>query len=89
MNTRTVGPTRCRAPVCATLITAVSAWAFFNSTACCERDPFQFASTISANADAHVTETAAPQSEHASQEVAVYTPPDLLAVPPPCLGSCA
>jgi len=89
MNTRPVGLIRCSAPVCATLITAVSAWAFFNSTACSERDPFQFAATISADAKAHVAETAAPQRERPAQEVAVYTPPDLLAVPPPCLGSCA
>jgi len=89
MNTRTVGVTRFSAPACAAMITAVSAWVFFNSTASGERDPFQFASLMAANAEVHVAQTAGSQGDRPPEEVQVYTPPDLLAVPPPCLGSCA
>ena len=89
MHTRTVGLTRCRAPVYATLITAVSAWAFVNSTASGERDTFRFASIMAANAKARVGQTVRLQDDQLPEEVPVYTPPDLLAVPPPCLGSCA
>lgn len=89
MNTRMVQLSRFSAPACAAMIAAVSAWAFVNSTASSERDPFQFASIMSANADVHVAETAASQGDQPPEEVPVYTPPDLLAVLPPCLGSCA
>jgi len=74
MNTRTARLSRFSAPACATMITAVSAWAFVNSTASSERDPFQFASIMATNAKARVV---------------VYAPLDLLAAPPACLGSCA
>ena len=87
MSTGTVRLTRFT--VCATMITAVSAWAFLSSTACGERDPFRFASIMAANAKARVAQTAASQRDRPLQEVTVYPPPDLLAVPPPCLGSCA
>jgi hypothetical protein len=30
-----------------------------------------------------------PQGDRPPAEVRVYAPPDLLAVPPPCLGRCA
>jgi hypothetical protein len=50
MNTRVVGPTRIVAAVGAAVITAVSAWAFVSSSASIERDPFQFASIMAANA---------------------------------------
>ena len=50
LNTRTVRLNRFSAAGCATMITAVSAWAFVNSTASSERDPFQFASIMAANA---------------------------------------
>ena len=56
MNTRTLGLSRFAAAACATLITAVSGWAFVNSTASSERDPFQFASVMAANAKAHVAQ---------------------------------
>ena len=46
MNTRSVGLSRLFAAASATLITAVSAWAFVSSTASIERDPFQFASIM-------------------------------------------
>ena len=56
MNTRTLGLSRFTAAACATLITAVSGWAFVNSTASSERDPFQFASVMAVNAKAHVAQ---------------------------------
>jgi hypothetical protein len=88
MNHRTVRLSRFSAPACATMITAVSAWAFVNSTASSERDPFQFASVMAANAKVRVPQTVGSQGDHQPKEVPVYTPPDLLAAPPPCLGVC-
>jgi hypothetical protein len=88
VNTRTVRLSRFSAPACATMITAVSAWAFVNSTASSQRDPFQFASVMAANARAHVAQPAGSQHDHQPEEVRVYPPPDLLATPPPCLGVC-
>jgi hypothetical protein len=89
MSTQTDRLTRFSAPACATMITALSAWAFVNSTASSERDPFQFASIMAANARVHGAQTAGSQDDNQPEEVPVYTPPDLLAAPPPCLGSCA
>jgi hypothetical protein len=89
MNTRTVRLSPFSAPACATMITAVSAWAFVNSTASSERDPFQFASVMAANARVRVAQTARSQGDHQPKEVPVHTPSDLLAAPPPCLGVCA
>jgi hypothetical protein len=48
MNTRIVRLSRFSAAACATVIAAVSAWAFVSSTASIERDPFQFASIMAA-----------------------------------------
>lgn len=56
MNTRTVGVSRFLAAVSATVITAVSAWAFVSSTASTERDPFQFASIMTANAKLRIAQ---------------------------------
>ena len=56
MNTRTGGPSRFVAAVSATVITAVSAWAFVTSSASIERDPFQFAATMAANSKARVAQ---------------------------------
>jgi hypothetical protein len=56
MNTRTLGLNRFAAAACATLITAVSGWAFVHSTASSERDPFHFASVMAANAKARVAQ---------------------------------
>ena len=56
MNTRILGPSRFTAAACATLITVFSAWAFVNSTASSERDPFQRASITAANAKTHVAQ---------------------------------
>jgi len=89
MSTQTDRLTRFSAPACATMITALSAWAFVNSTASSARDPFQFASIMAANARVHGAQTAGSQDDNQPEEVPVYTPPDLLAAPPPCLGSCA
>lgn len=89
MNTRTARLSRFGAPACATLITAVGVWAFVNSTASGERDPFQFAAIMAANAKVHVAPIAGSQSDQPPVEVPVYTPADLLAAPPPCLGRCA
>jgi hypothetical protein len=89
MNTQTVRLTRLSAPACAAMITVVSAWAFVNSTASSERDPFQFAAIMSANAKARVVQVVGSQGDQPPEEAPVDTAPDLLAVPPPCLGSCA
>jgi len=56
MNTRIVGPSRFVAAAGAVVITAVSAWAFVSSSASIERDPFQFASIMAANAKMHVAQ---------------------------------
>jgi hypothetical protein len=56
MNTLTVWPSRFTAAACATLITVFSAWAFVDSTASTERDPFRLASIRAANATAHVAQ---------------------------------
>ena len=89
MNTQTERLSRFSAPACAMMITAVCAWAFVNSTASGERDPFQFASIMAINAKAHLARPVGSQRDAPPGEVSVYTPPDLLAAPPPCLGSCA
>jgi len=50
MNTRVVGVSRFVAAASAMAITAVGTWAFVSSTASIERDPFHFASIMTANA---------------------------------------
>lgn len=56
MKTRFVGLSRLVAAASATAITAVSAWAFVSSSASIERDPFQFASTMAANAKVRIAQ---------------------------------
>jgi hypothetical protein len=56
MSTRIVSLSRFVAAASATVITAVSAWAFVSSTTSTERDPFQFASIMAANAKMHVAQ---------------------------------
>jgi hypothetical protein len=56
MNTRIVGPSRIVAAGTATVITAVSAWAFVSSSTSIGRDPFEFASIMAANAKVHVAQ---------------------------------
>ena len=53
MNTLTIGLSRFTAAACASVITALGAWAFVSSSASTERDPFQFAAVMAANAQAH------------------------------------
>ena len=53
---RTVALSHFTAAACATVITAVSAWAFVNSTASPERDPFQFASVMASNAKVRIAQ---------------------------------
>jgi hypothetical protein len=91
MDTRTVGLSRFSAAACATVITAVSAWAFVSSTAALERDPFQFASFMARNAEARGAQTARRDADHPPQEVLVrdYELSGLLAPLPPCLAGCS
>jgi hypothetical protein len=89
MNARTVVLGRFSAAACATVITAVSAWAFVNSTASIERDPFQLASSVATNAKAPSAQTAGRDGERLPQEVRVYGVPGLLAPLPLCLGGCS
>jgi hypothetical protein len=56
MNTRVVSPSRLVAAATAAVLTAVSGWAFVSSTASSERDPFQFASVMAANAQVRVAQ---------------------------------
>jgi hypothetical protein len=56
MNTRTGDLSRIVAAASATAITALSAWAFVTSSASIERDPFQFASIMAANARVRVAQ---------------------------------
>jgi hypothetical protein len=56
MTTRTVGPSRFVAAASAVVITAISAWAFVSSSASIDRDPFHFASVMSANAKVRVAQ---------------------------------
>jgi hypothetical protein len=57
MSTRIVGLSRFAAAASATVITAVSAWTFVSSSASIERDPFQFASIMTANAKARIVQS--------------------------------
>jgi hypothetical protein len=63
MSTVTTALSRFAVAACASAITAVSGWAFLDSTASIERDPFHFASTMAANAKVH---SAPAQSRTAS-----------------------
>ena len=89
MNTRAVRLSRFSAAACATVVTALSAWAFVSSTASTERDPFQFASIMAANAKARVAQTAVPHRDRLPREVRVSGLPGLLAPVPACPGRCA
>ena len=50
MNNLIFRLSRITAATCAAVITATSAWAFVYSSASSERDPFQFAAAMAANA---------------------------------------
>jgi len=60
MNTLPIGLSRLTAAICATVITAVSAWAFVSSSASIDRDPFRFASVMAANAKVRIAQQSAP-----------------------------
>jgi hypothetical protein len=50
MNTSIVGFSRFSAAACAIVITAAGAWAFVDASASADRDPFNFAAVMAANA---------------------------------------
>ena len=81
MKTNTVGLRRCFAAASATVITAVSAWAFVSSTASIERDPFQFASLMAANAKVHVA-----QLQYRSASTCPNNPEARDPLAPVCMG---
>jgi hypothetical protein len=56
MSTPNVRFSRFAAIACATVITATSAWAFVNSSASTERDPFNFGAVMAANAQVHTAQ---------------------------------
>jgi hypothetical protein len=85
VNTRTVRLSRFSAAVCATVISAISAWAFVDSTACSERDPFRFASIMQTNANLRVAHAAVLLGQPLPGTLPHY---DLLAPSPLCPGRC-
>jgi hypothetical protein len=89
VNIRAVLLSRFSAAACATVVTALSAWAFVSSTASIERDPFQYASITLADSDVRVAHTVGPQGGHRPKQVRVYGLPDLLVPLPVCLKGCA
>jgi hypothetical protein len=58
MSTPTASFSRFAAAACATVITAVGAWMFVNSSASTERDPFHFAAVMAANAEIRAAQAA-------------------------------
>jgi hypothetical protein len=89
MNTPTIRLNRFSAAAGAMMITAVSAWAFVNSTASIERDPFRFAAIMVTNAKANSAQPAGPHVDYLSREVRVYGRTGLLAPFPLCLTGCS
>jgi len=88
MNTRTIRLNRFNAAACAAVITTLSAWAFMSSTASIERDPFQFASIMTTNAEMQIVQSIGRQGNY-HLDVRGDAPPDLLATLPACLRVCA
>jgi hypothetical protein len=82
MNTRIVSLNRFLAAATATAITTVSAWAFVSSSASVERDPFQFASIMAANAKLRVV-----QVQRRSASTCPNNPEARDPLAPVCLGS--
>jgi hypothetical protein len=62
MSTSTVSFSRFAAAACATVITAVGAWMFVNSSASTERDPFHFAAVMAANGEIRAAQVAQERS---------------------------
>jgi len=89
MTTRSVRLSRFSAALCATVIAAVSAWAFVSSTASMERDPFRFASIMEANARVRVVQVIAPHRGYLSERSRDYGQPEIFVPPPACLKGCA
>ena len=89
MTTRSVRLSRFSAALCATVIAAVSAWAFLSSTASMERDPFRFASIMEANARVRVVQVIAPHRGYLSERSRDYGQPEIFVPPPACLKGCA
>lgn len=89
MNTRAIRPSRFGAAGCAAVLTALSAWAFTNSTASTERDPFQFASIMDANAKAHGARTVTLYGDRLPQKVPGNELPGFVGPPPACLTGCS
>jgi hypothetical protein len=89
MSSRSVRQNRFSAAVCATVIAAVSAWAFVNSTASIERDPFRFASIMEANAKMQVVQVIGSHGSYLSEGLREYGQPGLWVPPPACLKGCA
>ena len=89
MTTRNVQLSRFSAALCATVIAAVSAWAFVSSTASIERDPFRFASIMEANAKVRVVQVMAARRGYLSERSRGYGEPELFVPPPACLKGCA
>jgi len=79
MSTRTLGLNRFVAAAGATVITAVSAWAFVDSTAI-ERDPFHFAAIMAANAQVRIA-----QAQSRTVSTCPKTPKAQDHLPPVCL----
>jgi len=84
MNTRTLGLSRIAAAACATLITAIGGWAFVNATASSERDPFQFASVMAANAKVHVAQLQS-RTAYICRSKSESSPRRISGSPPVCL----
>jgi len=89
MNIRAVRLSRFSAAACATVLTAVSAWAFLSSTASTGSDPFQFAAIMAANARARDAQVAVLHRGRLPQEVRVSGLPGLVAPAPACSGRCS
>jgi hypothetical protein len=81
MGTRFVGVRHVVAAASATVITAASAWAFVSSTASIDRDPFQFASIMAANAKVRIAQVYSRSVSTCPHNPEVRDPRD-----PVCLG---
>jgi hypothetical protein len=81
MGTRFVGVRHFVAAASASVITAVSAWAFVSSTASIDRDPFQFGSIMAANAKVRVAQVYSHSASTCPHNPEVRDPRD-----PVCLG---
>ena len=87
MNTRNFGPNHFIAAAGATVITAVGAWAFVSASASIERDPFQFAATMAANAKAHAAHVAqVAQVQSRTSSACPNNPEAQDPLEPTCLG---